>query len=78
MDPNMDTSNLVKPKKTGVMTRSKGRPKLDNILLSMNESIKTQVRTKTTPTIRGLTDLIIFSWGALKIYQRAGEDHIIC
>ena len=42
----MDTTNIYLPKETGVTTRSKGKLKLDNARIPLNESIDTFVRKK--------------------------------
>ena len=42
----LDTTNIYLPKETGVTTRSKGKLKLDNAIIPLNESIDTFVRKR--------------------------------
>ena len=45
----LDTTSLVLPKSTGPTTRSKGKLKLDNDLLPIDDTIETYTRTKKQP-----------------------------
>ena len=46
VNPGLETTTLYSPKDTGISTRSKGKLKLDNDAIPLDESIETFVRKK--------------------------------
>ena len=49
VNPGLDTTGLYSPRDTGVVTQSKGKLKLDNDVLPLDDSIDTFVRPKKKP-----------------------------